>query len=103
MMNPSTSKSRQPPLVLFTIGHSTRSIEEFIELLQANGVNLLADVRKLPGSRRLPQFNQEERTKSLGVVGIEYRPFPGLGGRRPARKNAPPTEWDNSAWKNAAF
>jgi uncharacterized protein (DUF488 family) len=90
-------------LVVWTIGHSTRPIEEFIELLQANRVTLIADVRKLPGSRRFPHFNQEELTKSLDAAGIAYRHFPGLGGRRPARKNSPVGDWENSAWKSATF
>jgi uncharacterized protein (DUF488 family) len=90
-------------LVVWTIGHSTRPIEEFVALLKANRITLIADVRKLPGSRRFPQFNQTELKQSLNAAGIGYEHLPGLGGRRPARKDSPSGEWNNGAWKNAAF
>ena len=83
---------------LWTIGHSTRTIDVFIFLLEEHGVGLLADVRSLPGSRRYPQFNKEALADSLGKTGIRYEHFPELGGRRKAKP-----ESKNTAWRNASF
>ena len=83
---------------LWTIGHSTRTIDEFISLLQANQIRLLVDVRSLPGSKRYPQFNKEALADSLGKTGIRYEHFPELGGRRKAKP-----ESKNTAWRNASF
>jgi len=83
---------------IWTIGHSTRAIDEFIALLQANEIKLVADVRLLPGSRRHPQFNQEALVDSLGKAGIRYEHFPELGGRR-----KPKPDSGNTAWRNGAF
>lgn len=83
---------------IWTIGHSTRTIEEFIGALQANEVKLVADVRLLAGSKRYPQFNKEELARSLREGGIGYEHFPELGGRRKARKDS-----HNSAWRNESF
>ena len=83
---------------IWTIGHSTRTIEEFIGALQANGIELVADVRLLPGSKRYPQFNKEELAKSLRQDGIGYEHFPELGGRRKAWKDS-----HNTAWRNESF
>ena len=85
------------PLVL-TIGHSTRPIEEFVQLLQAHGVTRVADIRTVPRSRRNPQFNQESLPKSLKKVGIGYSHFPKLGGLRRAN-----TDSINLGWRNASF
>src|SRR5689334_1486141 len=85
-------------LTLWTIGHSTRSIEEFLSILRANKVAVLADVRQFPGSRRHPQFGRAPLAKSLTNVGIEYVHFSELGGRRRPRADSP-----NSAWRNDAF
>jgi uncharacterized protein (DUF488 family) len=83
---------------VWTIGHSTRTIDEFISLLKENGINLLADVRLLPGSKRYPQFNKETLAGSLGKVGIHYEHFPELGGRRKSRPDS-----TNLAWRNVSF
>ena len=83
---------------IWTIGHSNRSLNDFLGLLQSQNIAALADVRRFPGSRRYPHFNQEDLAKSLAGVGIEYRHFPELGGRRRARADSP-----NPAWRNAAF
>jgi uncharacterized protein (DUF488 family) len=83
---------------IWTIGHSTRTIEEFIEALQGHGIKLVADVRLLPGSKRYPQFNKEELAKSLIDCGINYEHFPELGGRRRPKMNS-----RNTAWRNEAF
>ncbi|SRR5437667_7604889 len=83
---------------IWTIGHSTRTIDTFVSLLKANGINLLADVRSLPGSKRYPQFNKEALADSLGEAAIRYEHFPELGGRRKPRKDS-----SNTAWRNASF
>ena len=83
---------------IWTIGHSTRSIEDFIALLEAEEISVLADVRRFPGSRRLPHFNQENLSASLQSAGIGYGHFSELGGRRSVRPDSP-----NTAWRNAAF
>ena len=84
--------------VLFTIGHSTHSIEEFIALLSANGVRHLIDVRSIPRSRHVPQFNSEALESSLQSANIAYTHLKDLGGRRQSRKNS-----TNTGWRNASF
>jgi uncharacterized protein (DUF488 family) len=84
---------------IWTVGHSTRSIEDFLKLLAAGEIELLADVRRFPASRRHPQFNREALTASLAEVGIAYEHFPGLGGRRSQRLEGSP----NNAWRVEAF
>ena len=83
---------------IWTIGHSTRKIDIFISLLEENGINLIADVRSFPGSKRYPQFNKETLAKSLQEHGIHYEHFAELGGRRKARPDS-----CNTAWRNASF
>jgi uncharacterized protein (DUF488 family) len=83
---------------IWTIGHSTRSIDDFVSLLEQNGIKLLADVRSLPGSKRYPQFNKETLAESLNAHGIRYEHFPELGGRR-----KPNADSRNTAWRNASF
>lgn len=87
---------------IFTIGHSTRSVEEFIELLKKHEVQLLVDVRRFPASRRYPHFNQAALTHSLSVAGIQYRHMPGLGGRRPARRDSVNLGWRNTNFRGYA-
>ena len=67
---------------LFTIGHSTHDLDRFLHLLGAHDVRALVDIRRFPGSRKFPQFNQESLTGSLATVGIEYHWLESLGGRR---------------------
>lgn len=67
---------------LYTIGHSTRSLEELVEVLQANGIQTLVDIRSFPMSRRLPHFNRESLQRSLPQAGIRYVWMKELGGRR---------------------
>jgi uncharacterized protein (DUF488 family) len=86
----------------WTIGHSTRNIDQFISLLEEHGIKLLADVRSLPGSKRYPQFNKEALADSLGKVGIRYEHFPELGGRRKPRKDSPNTAWRNESFRGYA-
>jgi uncharacterized protein (DUF488 family) len=90
-------RSEAPPTVL-TIGHSTRTIEEFICLLTTHGVTRLVDVRTVPRSRRNPQFNRETLPVSLQAVGIAYTHLAGLGGLRRAKPDS-----INTGWKNASF
>ncbi|WGK62315.1 DUF488 domain-containing protein [Halopseudomonas sp. SMJS2] len=83
---------------IWTIGHSTRSIEEFIALLHHYRIEAIADVRRFPGSRRLPQFGQEALRASLNEAGIDYQLITELGGRRRAAADSV-----NVAWRNASF
>jgi uncharacterized protein (DUF488 family) len=83
---------------IWTIGHSTRAIDDFISLLNENGIKLATDVRMFPGSKRYPQFGREALAKSLGESGIRYAHFPELGGRRKAKADS-----RNTAWRNASF
>ena len=84
--------------LIYTIGHSTHSEEEFLSLLHSFRIDLLADVRSLPGSRRFPHFNKEVIEKSLKDHGILYEHLPQLGGRRKVKKDS-----TNTAWRNASF
>jgi uncharacterized protein (DUF488 family) len=87
------------PNTLWTIGHSTRELADFVALLTENKIESLADVRLLPGSRRHPQFDQDSLGASLAEAGITYTHFRALGGRRTKRSKTSP----NSAWRVAAF
>ncbi len=83
---------------IYTIGHSTRDLEELVELLGQNGVERLADIRRYPGSRRYPHFSRESLAEELPRRGIDYVHMPELGGRRKPRRDSP-----NSAWRNEQF
>ena len=83
---------------IWTIGHSTRTIDEFISLLEKNEIKLLADVRAWPGSKRYPQFNKDALAESLNPHGIRYEHFPELGGKRKSKPDS-----RNTAWRNASF
>lgn len=83
---------------IWTIGHSTRAFSEFQELLIANGIANLVDVRSYPASRRYPQFNEAELSRMLSAVGIDYHHLTNLGGRR---KGAPHSK--NTAWRHESF
>ncbi len=85
-------------LVVFTVGHSTRSLQEFADLLAAHGVKRLIDVRTIPKSRHNPQFNRENLAEALLHLGVEYSHMAGLGGLRHARRDS-----INTAWRNASF
>jgi uncharacterized protein (DUF488 family) len=86
------------PQRIYTIGHSNHPLDDFLTLLAAHGITVLADVRKLPGSRRYPHFNAEELSPALAEAGIRYVHFPGLGGLRKPAADSP-----NGAWKNKSF
>lgn len=83
---------------IFTIGHATRSLEQFIALLQAHEVTLVADVRTVPRSRHNPQYNRDTLPEALGAAGIGYRHLPALGGLRRTDPASP-----NRGWRNASF
>ena len=85
-------------LEIWTVGHSTRPIEELIEALRSFEITVLADVRSYPGSKRYPQFNKENLKASLTEAGIDYQHFPELGGRRRASPDSL-----NMAWRNESF
>lgn len=86
------------PETLWTIGHSTRSLDEFVALLKENGIEALADVRHFPGSRKYPHFNVEPLQRALQGAGIGYTSFSALGGRRKVQPDSP-----NTAWRLPAF
>jgi uncharacterized protein (DUF488 family) len=86
------------PASLYTIGHSTRTLEEFIALLRAHGVTQVVDVRTIPRSRHNPQFNFDAMPGALGMAGVKYVHMPGLGGLRHAKSDS-----DNAGWHNASF
>jgi uncharacterized protein (DUF488 family) len=83
---------------IWTIGHSTRGIDEFISLLEENEIKLLVDVRAFPRSKRYPQFSKDALGESLNVHGIRYEHFPELGGKRKSKPDS-----RNTAWRNASF
>ena len=83
---------------IFTIGHSTHPLEEFVALLRHHGVECLADVRLIPRSRRMPHFSDQSLAVELPSHGIRYLPLKGLGGRRRPRPGTP-----NTGWRVAGF
>lgn len=85
-------------MTVFTIGHSTRTLDEFIELLHAHRVTQLGDVRTVPKSRRHPHFAGAALAASLPAAGIAYRHLPALGGLRKPRRDS-----KNSAWRHEGF
>lgn len=87
-----------PPETLWTVGHSTRPLEEFLDLLHAHGVTRIADVRRFPGSRRYPHFHAAAFERSLADAGIGYTALADLGGRR-----RPAADSRHVAWRNESF
>ena len=85
-------------LQVWTVGHSTRTAEEFRLLLEVHKIKTLVDVRSFPGSRRYPQFNKTALAENLITLGIQYLHLPLLGGRR-----QPTTNSKNTVWQNASF
>jgi uncharacterized protein (DUF488 family) len=88
----------EPGPVIYTIGHSTRPLDLFIDMLAANDITLVLDVRTIPRSRRNPQYSEETLPLALRASNIEYRHLPGLGGLRHAHKYS-----INKGWRNASF
>jgi uncharacterized protein (DUF488 family) len=86
------------PKTIYTVGHSTRTLDELVEILRAHEVRGIADVRRFAGSRRLPHFNAENLAATLPPLGLTYLPCPHLGGRR-----KPDPDSLNTGWRNASF
>jgi uncharacterized protein (DUF488 family) len=95
--HPKVPRKREQ-LTVLTVGHSARCIDEFIFLLKAHGVDQLVDVRSIPKSRHVPQFNSDALADALRDAGIKYVHLPSLGGRRHTKKDSP-----NTGWRNASF
>src|SRR5579872_170382 len=87
-----------PSSIVLTIGHSTRTLDEFIGLLQGRGATLVVDVRTVPRSRHNPQFNKASLPRTLKKAGLGYVHLPGLGGLRHAKRDSL-----NVGWRNASF
>ncbi len=85
-------------LTIWTVGHSTRTIEEFIEILRHNQIEILVDVRHFPGSRKFPHFGKDALHDALVAASIRYEHLVELGGRRPVHRDS-----RNVAWRNASF
>jgi uncharacterized protein (DUF488 family) len=83
---------------IWTVGHSTRSFDELSRILKSADIQVIADARAFPSSRRHPQFNQEQFALALKEAGIDYHHFPSLGGRRVSLPDS-----RNTAWKNPSF
>ena len=96
-MNP-----KEKEKLIWTIGHSTRTQQEFLAALASFKIEVLADVRRFPGSRKYPQFNVESLEKYLPESGISYLPQPALGGRRKPKPNSSHTMWRNEAFRGYA-
>lgn len=87
---------------LFTIGHSTHTLDELVAMLHAHGVKTLVDVRTIPRSRHVPQFNADVLAVELPKHKIKYKPMPALGGRRHAKKDSINTAWRNDSFRGYA-
>lgn len=95
---PPPEEARWPDHAIFTLGHSTLPIEQFIIVLQVYGIERLVDIRTIPRSRYNPQFNDSSLAGSLAAAHIEYTHLKALGGLRHARKDS-----SNTGWRNASF
>jgi uncharacterized protein (DUF488 family) len=96
------AQQKATPPIVYTVGHSTRPIDDFIALLKAHGVQGLVDVRTMPRSRHNPQFNSEALSTSLHAVGIHYTHMAGLGGLRRPRPDSINTGWRNTSFRGYA-
>lgn len=98
MIETSLENRQWQPDTIFTIGHSTHPIEEFISILKAYDIKTLADIRTIPRSRHNPQFSQEYLAQALESSGVVYHYMKDLGGLRHTKKDSP-----NMGWRNASF
>ena len=89
-------------MTIFTIGHSTRSLDDFIALLHSHGINRLADIRTVPKSRRHPHFAGDALARSLPAEDVAYRHFPGLGGLRKPKRDSTNTGWRHEGFRGYA-
>lgn len=87
---------------IYAIGHSTRPFDEFVEILKAHGITVLADIRTIPRSRHNPQYGQEALQRELPKTGIQYRHLPSLGGLRRPGKDSVNTGWQNTSFRGYA-
>lgn len=101
-MQTATTDETDGAMTVWTVGHSTRSMEEFNQILITHKIKTLVDVRTFPGSRRYPQFNKEPLSKTLQSIGIAYTHVPELGGRRKARADSKNTAWNNAGFRGYA-
>ncbi len=90
------------PLIIYTIGHSTRSIDDFLEVLKVHGIRLVVDVRTIPRSRHNPQYNSDVLAPALLRRDIGYIHLPGLGGLRHPKKDSVNTAWENASFRGFA-
>jgi uncharacterized protein (DUF488 family) len=96
VVSPTVSES------IFSIGHSTRSFDQFVALLRAHGICTLVDIRSIPHSRRNPQYDQAALKHAIQEKGLVYEHLPGLGGHRRAAEGSPNTGWLNPAFRGFA-
>jgi len=89
-------------VLILTIGHSTRALDDFLDILRAHGVKRLVDVRTIPRSRHNPQFNQESLSERLKVSVIDYTLLKQLGGLRHSKADSPNMGWRNSSFRGFA-
>lgn len=87
---------------IWTIGHSTRTADEFVTILRAHAIEAIADVRRYPASRRHPQFNASQLAGSLAAARIDYLPMPELGGRRVPQRDSKNTVWRHESFRGHA-
>jgi len=95
-------KHAKTSVMIFTIGHSTHSIEEFVDILNAHGIEFVMDVRTIPKSRHNPQYNSDTLASALQERAIGYGHLPGLGGLRHAKRNSINTAWENASFRGFA-
>ena len=100
--HPRPQQADWPEGAIFTLGHSTLAIEHFVAVLQAYGIERLADIRTIPRSRHNPQFNDTALASSLAEQHFEYVHIKALGGLRRARKDSPNTGWRNESFRGYA-
>lgn len=89
-------------LTVWTVGHSTRELDELVGLLREHGITRLVDIRTVPGSRHNPQYGQEALRAGLAEHGVDYVHLPGLGGLRHGRRDSVTTGWRNASFRGYA-
>ena len=89
-------------MLILTIGHSTRALDDFLAILRAHSVTRVVDIRTIPRSRHNPQFNQESLSESLNGSSIDYVPVKQLGGLRRPKADSPNMGWRNSSFRGFA-
>jgi uncharacterized protein (DUF488 family) len=102
MIAPDNHPTPHTKPVIYTIGHSTNPREEFLAILKAHAIELVADVRTIPKSRHNPQFNSEAMAMSLPENGIAYQHMQKLGGLRRPRRDSPNRGWENASFRGFA-